>query len=149
MFRYAAFLLAGMLLAGVGCESNPGSRSQPDDKRVTGEDVKRANREAVETNRKYAEQKMEEYRKDMQRKLDEMNQQLERWNAKIEQATGEMKQKLIEQKAAFEKKRDAFVEQMKKLSDASGEAWKDIKVGLDRAYEDLSDSFNKARQHFQ
>jgi len=149
MIRYSAYLLAGTLLAGGGCEANPGSQAQPENRRVTTGDVQRANREAAQTDRKYAEQKMDEYRREMQQKLDEMNQQLQRWNVKIEQASGAMKQRLIEQKEAFEKKRDAFAEQLKKLSDSSGAAWKDIKVGMDRAYEDLRDSFNKARQHFQ
>jgi molecular chaperone GrpE (heat shock protein) len=151
MLRYTAFLLAAILLSGLGCDSNPGNNQPPDrDARpVSAEDVKRANREAVETDRKYAEQKKEEYRKQLQQKLTELDQQAQRWNEKIQQASGQAKEKLIQQKDEFLKKRDEFAAKLKQLDEAAGPAWKDLKAGLDRSYEDMKEAFNKTREHFK
>jgi len=150
MHRHSSYMLTGVLLVLAGCDSNPSNRATPPDTRpVSAEDVKRANREAVEANAKYLAQEKDKYREQLQKKLDEWNQQISRWDEKIKEASGQMKEKLIEQKAEFEKKRDAFVQKLKQLDQSSGAAWQDMKEGLNKAYEDMKDAFQKANEHFK
>ena len=67
---------------------------------------------------------------------DKLEAQLEEWRAKIAQL-----------KAQADKK-EAVEHKMKELANASGEAWRELKSGVEKAVDDLKVSLEKASSKF-
>jgi hypothetical protein len=80
-----------------------------------------------------------------------MEAQLKQWKAKIdiaearaEQVSADAKIKYAEQLETIDEKYEQAQEKLAALQDASEDAYKEIRQGLDRAIQELSDSMSKA-----
>lgn len=80
-----------------------------------------------------------------------MEAQLKQWKAKIdiaearaEQVSADAKIKYVEQLETIDEKYEQAQEKLAALQDASEDAYKEIRQGLDRAIQELSDSMSKA-----
>ena len=142
-------LLAVMLLVPgglVGC----GDKDQPEGKSetVSSDDVKKEVKEAYEATSAYTEEQMQAVRKQMETKLDEYGKEIDQLQAKAEQMKGEAKAKAEQQLSALREKQDAVAEKVKELGSSSGNAWEQIKSGVDAAMEDLGNAYKKVAAEF-
>lgn len=120
---------------------------------VTADDVQREIGEAVDTAAKYADQTREEYQQAMQNKLDALDADIEALQAKAdaqaEDASEDARREYEEAMEALREKRRAMGQRFSEFKDASGDAWHDVAIGLDAAWDDLSAAFSNAADRFQ
>ena len=86
-------------------------------------------------------------------KIKEFDREMQELLAKAQSRTTDLKE---ESKAQFNQsmeelrnKKQAASEKLNELNSASGEAWKDIKSGMDSAMDELRKAFERARSHFK
>jgi DNA-binding protein HU-beta len=82
--------------------------------------------------------------KDISSRVDELKGKIESKIKNPDQLGKEAKQYLDKAQAMYEDASD----QIKKASDSSGKAWAEVKDGLDKAFIDLKDAWEKAKKHF-
>ena len=92
------------------------------------------------------------YLKKMKEKFDDLNYT---WNiernkleAKTQQAKIEVKEKFDEKLKTLQERRQQMRQKLEQIDNASEEAWRDIKEGVDSAWQSLNEAIKKARSHF-
>jgi chromosome segregation ATPase len=92
------------------------------------------------------------YLKKMKEKFDDLNY---KWNiernkleARTQQAKAEVKEKFEEKLKTLRKRREQMRQNLDQIDNASEEAWRDIKEGVDSAWQSLNEAIKKARSHF-
>ena len=92
------------------------------------------------------------YLKKMKEKFDDLNY---KWNiernkleAKTQQAKIEVKEKFDEKLKTLQEQRQQMRQKLEQIDNASEEAWRDIKKGVDSAWQSLNEAIKKARSHF-
>ena len=92
------------------------------------------------------------YLKKMKEKFDDLNY---KWNiernkleAKTQQAKIEVKEKFDEKLKTLQERREQMRQKLEQIDNASEEAWRDIKEGVDSAWQSLNEAIKKARSHF-
>ena len=142
-------LLAIMLLVpGVlpGCGEKDQTQSKP--AAVSKEDVKKEAKEAYDTTKAYTQEQMQAFREQTEIKLNEYKEEIAKLQAKAEKMGGDAKAKADEQLTALDQKREVLAEKLKELSSSSGNAWEQLKTGIDAALEDLGNAYKKAAAEF-
>ena len=92
------------------------------------------------------------YLKKMKAELDDLNY---KWNiecnkieAKAQHAKVEVKKKYEENLKTLQKKRAKMSQKLDQIDVASEDAWRDVKEGVDNAWQSLNEAIKKARSHF-
>jgi len=92
------------------------------------------------------------YLKKMKEKFDDLNY---KWNiernkleAKTQQAKVEAKEKFEEKLKTLQDRREQMRQKLDQIDNAGEEAWRDIKKGVDSAWQSLNEAIKKARSHF-
>jgi len=92
------------------------------------------------------------YLKKIKAEFDDLNY---KWNiernkieAKAQHAKVEVKKKYEEKLKTLEKKREKMSQKLDQIDVASEDAWRDIKEGVDNAWQSLNEAIKKARSHF-
>ena len=92
------------------------------------------------------------YLKKMKEKFDDLNY---KWNiernkleAKTQQAKVEVKEKFEEKLKTLQDRREQMRQKLDQIDNAGEEAWRDIKEGVDSAWQSLNEAIKKARSHF-
>lgn len=92
---------------------------------------------------------MEAYQQKARAQLKEMKARLQMFEARAENASADMKIKyhdnLVDWKARFED----IENRMNELSESSGEAWEDIRTGIDNALGELQSAIQKGTDQFK
>ncbi len=88
------------------------------------------------------------YKEKLKAKIDEWDAKIREMRAKADQAQAESKIEYQQQLDRMESKRDELRGQLDQIKQASGEAWKDIAAGADRALDEMQESFEKAKAKF-
>lgn len=150
-FFFLRGLLAIMLLLGLGVlagcgESGQQSQSKP--AAVSKEDVKKQAKEAYDATKTYTQEQMQAFREQTEARLAEYEKDIDQLQAKAEKMGGDAKAKAEQQLTALRQKRDAVSEKMKELGSSSGNAWEQIKSGIEAALEDLGNAYKKAAAEF-
>jgi len=143
-------LLAIMLLLAMGalpgCGENEQTQSKP--ATVSKEDVKKKAKEAYDATKAYTQEQMQAFREQTETRLAEYKKEIDQLQAKAEKLEGDAKAKAEQQLTALGQKRDEVSEKLKDLSSSSGNAWKELKSGIDAAMEDLGNAYKKAAAEF-
>ncbi|MBJ3762531.1 coiled coil domain-containing protein [Maribius pontilimi] len=88
------------------------------------------------------------YRRKLEARLDQWRAEIDKLQNKAAEASADARQEYDEQvRNLREQQQDARAKLME-LDDASGEAWKDLKKGVERAWDDLGAAVKKARKRF-
>ncbi len=90
----------------------------------------------------------EAYRQKMAAQLNEWNAQIGLMEAKMENMGADMKVKHAEELYALHAKQRAAAEKIQELGQASGEAWKEVKITADKIWEDLKTGVTAAHAKF-
>lgn len=86
----------------------------------------------------------DEYVQKLKAQIDQWNAQMAKW----ESASQEFRNKYLQQLDELQLRRDEALAQLRRLQDASGDAWRDMIRGADAALKSMQDAFEKARQQF-
>jgi hypothetical protein len=92
--------------------------------------------------------KKETYQEELQARLDHWKVEIDQLGAKADEAHAEARLRFredIEKLRAHQEKAEA---KMKELRHAQGEAWQDLKSGIEAAWEELGNTVHKARKRF-
>ena len=88
------------------------------------------------------------YREKLEAQLDEQRARLELLKAKAKRAAADAKIMAYEEIADADAKLAALKSRLKELGNASGDAWQDMRAGIEKAWDDLTESCNKAARRF-
>jgi len=88
------------------------------------------------------------YREKLEAQIEEQRARLELLKAKAKRAAADVKIMAYEEIADADAKLNALKTKLNELSHASGDAWQDMKGGIEKAWDDLTASCKKAAQRF-
>lgn len=137
-------LLALVSVQGCGEKEKPQSKSAT----ISKENVKKEVKEAYEATKAYTREQVQAFRQETETKLDEYKKDIDQLQAKAETLEGDAKAKAEQQLTALRQKRDEVSEKLKNLSSSGGNAWEEIKSGIDAAMQELGDAYQKAAAGF-
>ncbi len=90
----------------------------------------------------------EEYIAKLKAQLDQWNAEVAKWEAKSKEAQAGVRAETEKQLATFRQQCDQALEHMRKVQNASGEAWMDLTRGAEDAWTKLKEAFERASSHF-
>jgi F0F1-type ATP synthase membrane subunit b/b' len=129
-----------------GCGEKDQSQGKP--ATVSKENVKKEVKEAYDATKAYTQEKMQAFREQTETRLAEYEKEIDQLQAKAEKLGGDAKAKAEQQLTALRQKRDEVSEKLKELSSSSGNAWEQVKSGIDAAMEDLGNAYKKVAAEF-
>lgn len=138
--RSSLFAAATLLLVACDDSSAPG--------KVTGKDVRDSAVEAARTTNAYVSQTRDEVVAKGKGEIAKADAELAVLRAKAATAAADAKAGIDASIAKLEKERAAAAAKVDELQNATGDAWKDMAAGLDRALEELGESARDARRRF-
>jgi predicted translin family RNA/ssDNA-binding protein len=86
----------------------------------------------------------DEYVQQLKAQIDQWNAQMAKW----ESASQEFRNKYLQQLDELQVRRDEALAQLRRVQNASGDAWQEMMRGADAALKSLQDAFERARQQF-
>lgn len=89
------------------------------------------------------------YREKFEAILKEVKAQIDLLEAKADQVKAESKIEFKQQIQSLRQKRDSLSQKVDQFKQSSGEAWQDLKAGLESASKDLKGALGKAMEHFK
>jgi hypothetical protein len=121
--------------------------------KVTAEDVKNKAAEAVDTAADYTMEQKEAYMQKIDIRLKELDRDIEALGNRIQAGTDEMtaegRAKLEASLQTLKAQKEGAVEQYEKLKTSGGQAWDELKAGMDAAMKKLDTAFDKAKAEFK
>ncbi len=130
MFRSPFPMILALSALALGCE-----KQQPP--KVTAREVEKKVAEAAGSAADYARQEKDEYVAGAERAVDEARARIDELKTKAGTASAGLKGKLRRQIQSMEARRRLAQRKLDELKSASGEAWKDLRTGVDEALQDL------------
>lgn len=91
----------------------------------------------------------EAYEQKLQAQLDKWNAEIERLKAKADDAQADAQMEYLKQVEELRAMQESVYQQMTELRNASNESWKDIKTGIDSAWNALDQSIKAAASRFK
>ncbi len=147
MFRYSLPMMVGLSVFIAGCEKHePARDAGKEPAKVTEREVEKKVAEAAGAVADYAKQEKDEYVARAQKAVDEAKAEIDELKARAKKARASAKRKLKRQIKASEGRWKVAERKLGELKSASGEAWKDLKSGVDKAIEDLKPSPAKKKR---
>jgi TolA-binding protein len=137
-------LLALVAVTGCGEKEKPQNKTEA----VSKENVKKEAKEAYDTTKAYTQEQIQAFQQQTETKLTEYEKDIDQLQSKAEKLEGDAKVKAEQQLTALRQKRDAVSEKLKELSSSSGNAWDQIKSGIDATMKDLENTYKKAAAEF-
>lgn len=128
------------------CGENEQTQSKPAS--VSKEDVGQKAMDTYDVTKAYTLEQMQAFRERAETGLAEYKKEIDRLQATAEKLEGDAKAKAEQHLTALHQKRDAVSGKLKDLSSSSGNAWKELKSGVDAAMEDLGKACKKAADEF-
>ena len=89
------------------------------------------------------------YMEKIDAKLTQYNAQLAQMKGKAAEVHVDMKLEYLSQVEKLESKRDAFMKKQGQLKTSSEHGWEDVKVGTEKAWNELEEAFDKAVARFK
>jgi t-SNARE complex subunit (syntaxin) len=137
----ALVLVVGMAASGFAADESQG--------KVSAQDVKKDLGRALEKAKAYTNQQRKEYQQKIQASLDDLKKKTSELKNSAEKAKGEAMSKMSAGMEDLKKKQADAEQKLKALQSASGEAWGDVKSGLDNAMIELKKSYEKAMSYIK
>ncbi|HEX7675560.1 MAG TPA: hypothetical protein VF412_15395 [Bdellovibrio sp.] len=116
---------------------------------TTKEEVKQKTADAAVAAADYSKEQKEQFQKDMEGKLADLKNEIADLKKQASEKSGAAQKEMKAQIANLEKKQSEMKKDLAKLEKSSGKAWTEMKVGMNKAWDTLSDSYTKAKAKFQ
>jgi len=139
-----------MVLLALGALPGCGEKEQTQSKpaTVSKEDIKKEAKKAYDATKAYTQEQMQAFREQTETRLAEYKKEIDSLQAKAEKLGGDAKAKAEQQLTALRQKQDEVYEKLKELSSSRGNAWAQLKSGIDAAMEDFGNAYKKAAAEF-
>jgi hypothetical protein len=134
--------ISTLVVAAVACDD---TRSRG---HVTGKDVRDAYGDAASTTKAYVSQTRDEYVAKAQREMDDADAELARLRSEAKGAAADTKVRIDASIASLEARRAQAAARLNDLKNATGDAWRDMTAGVDRALAELQSSAKSAKERF-
>lgn len=85
----------------------------------------------------------------LKNKLDQANEKIGKLEAHLQDVSADARQQYQQEIDALKARRDAYEQRALELESASLDAWEDMRSGLDKAWQSLSDALEKAKTNFE
>ncbi len=138
-------LAAAAFAAGCG----PSDKSATEDREATAKKLDKAKTEtkaAAQDMKNYTYAQKTEFVGTMQAQLAALNRDLAALSAKVEKASDAAKAEAKPKLQSLRDEADKLNQQLDKANGATESTWDDVKAGTGRAYDELKDGFQQARQ---
>jgi chromosome segregation ATPase len=89
------------------------------------------------------------YEEKLQAKLDEWQADIKKLKAKADQAKADVKLQYYEEIERLERNREDLRHKLNDLKKTGGDAWSDLKAGIESAWHSLEGALGKARDRFK
>ena len=86
----------------------------------------------------------DEYVQKLKAQIDQWNAQMSKWEA----SSAEVKNKYLQQLDEVQVRRDEAIAEMKRLQNASADAWTQMMKGAESAFKNMQTAFENARKGF-
>ena len=90
----------------------------------------------------------DEYVSKLKTQLDAWNAEAKKWEAKANEVQAGARAEYEKQLAVFREQRDKALEQMRKVQEASGDAWQQFARDTDQAWEKMREAYEKTSAQF-
>jgi chromosome segregation ATPase len=139
--RLSIIVLVLALAALPGC----GKKEQTEKKEtVSGEDVKKETKEAIETASDFTLEQMQVFRDQMDSKLVEYGEKIDLLQAKAEKLEGDARANADQQLEALRQKYSDVSDKLDELKNSGTNAWDQLKSGISSAMNDLGNAYKNA-----
>jgi cytochrome c556 len=131
----------------VGCQQS--EKSETENREATAKQldkVKTETKEAAQDVKDYTYAQKTEFVDKMQAEMAVINRDMDQLAAKIEKANDAAKAEAKPKLQALREQTDKLNQQLDKAKSATESTWDDVKAGTKKAYSDLKDDFQQARQ---
>jgi uncharacterized coiled-coil DUF342 family protein len=91
----------------------------------------------------------DEYVRRMQAKLEEWNADIDALTAKGSEVSAELRSEYRQQIEALKVKQAAARQKLEELQNSGGNAWEDLKAGVDLAWDAINEAVDSARSRFK
>jgi hypothetical protein len=142
------FLAAAFFLMAVGCSEQKTSM-QEEKPKPTAAEVKKEAKDLVETTESYTMEQKQVYEQQLVQQLEEYSQKISALKDQVAMMPGEAKTAMQEQINMLDTDLQDMEAKAGEMKDASGQAWEDMKQGMEQAEKDLNQAISNAMQNFQ
>jgi 2,3-bisphosphoglycerate-independent phosphoglycerate mutase len=129
-------------------ETAPPEKARIESLTTTPQDIRKEAEDLAKTTMAYTEEQKELYQKKIQEKMEQYGQNLKELQAKIIMLNEQAKANLVEEMENLNRKKEEVAEKVREIQAASGEAYEDLKNGLDRSLEDMDTAIDEAMSRF-
>ncbi len=156
-FKYTTILLlASIALLIISCsdqkqsaETPPPEKAKVESLATTPADIKKEAGDLARTTLNYAEEQKEQYTQEVLSRLAQYNEKLIALDRKIAMLGEQAKAETMEEVANFNRKKEQVSEKFRELQAASGEAYEDLKDGMEKSIEEMDKAYAQAMSRFQ
>lgn len=156
-FKYTTILLlASIALLIISCsdqkqsaETAPPEKAKVESLATTPADIKKEAGDLARTTLNYAEEQKEQYTQEVLSRLAQYNEKLIALDRKIAMLGEQAKAETMEEVANFNRKKEQVSEKFRELQAASGEAYEDLKDGMEKSIEEMDKAYVQAMSRFQ
>ena len=129
-------------------ETSPQERARVEKLETTPADIKKEARDLAVTTKTYAEEQKELYTQQVIDKLAQYNQKLIELNSKVATMSGQARAGVAAELEKLDQKKEAVASRVLELQTASGEAYEDLKEGMEKAIDEMDVAFARALSRF-
>jgi hypothetical protein len=133
------------LAAAIGCDRKPADLTS---EKVTSEDVRRDAGRAAETAAEFSQQTKEEFQAKQEARLKDLEAEMAKLREKGRDLKDDAKVQWDKTMADLETKRESARTKLVEVGQSSGEAWKDVRLGAQAAWDELEKAFRDASSKF-
>ena len=159
MYRYAIISIIVLitsiaLLTSCSEQKTTAEKTAPGKAKVeklatTPADIKKEAKDLAETTMAYSEEQKEQYEKIIQEKLVQYNRKFMELESQLVMMNEQAKADLAAEMAKLNDKKTAVAAKVKELQGTGGEAWADLKAGMDKAFMEMDKAYDQARSRFK
>jgi DNA polymerase III delta prime subunit len=116
---------------------------------TTPADIRKEATDLAKTTMAYTEEQKEVYQEKIQEKMAEYSEKLKEFETKLVMLNEQAKAEMAEEIEELNRKKAAISVKVQELQTASGEAYADLKEGLDNAMVEMDKAYDQAMERFQ
>jgi DNA topoisomerase VI subunit B len=134
------FLVAGL----ASCMNQDDNKKEE----ITAKDVVEEYDEAMQESRAYLNQEQKEMLSEMEERYTSLEKKVDQFAEKAAQMGDDANEEIRERQEQLQKQQQQLRAELDTLSNSSEEGWEEIKIGVDKAFDDLDKAVDNAMEEF-
>jgi hypothetical protein len=140
------FLILSLALLVAFALSGCGKEEPPKPKEVTKDQLKEQAGQLADTAKDYLQQQKDKFLQDFDGRIKGLNKKIDELQAEADKATPELKEKLQTGLNKLQEKQGVIKKQLEESKSAAGQAWEDLKSGLDETLKQVDQDLEKDKK---